>query len=158
MQTLKLVHIAICNSIFCALTIFDKINRQFLNAEFNFLAARSSGPGGQNVNKVNTKIILQFSVNGSANLTDEEKETIFNKLKNRIDSEGVLQVQCQEKRTQTQNKDLAIKKFYDLLREAFIKMPLRIATKPSKAATQKRLSDKRRQAERKNARSGNFDQ
>lgn len=140
------------------MTIFDKINRQFLNPELTFQAARSNGPGGQNVNKVNTKIILTFSVSGSGLLSEEEKVTILFKLKNRIDNEGVLQVQCQEKRTQTQNKDLAIKKFYELLRQAFVKKPLRIATKPSKAATQKRLSDKRRQAERKNSRSGTFEE
>jgi len=144
-------------SYFCPVNIFDKINRQFLNPELQFQASRSSGPGGQNVNKVNTRMVLIFHVFDSAILSDIQKELLKTKLANKIDSEGKIQIQAQEKRTQTQNKEVAIKKFYAMLAKAFIKIAPRLATKPGKAAIEKRLTGKRKQAERKNARSGNYD-
>lgn len=120
----------------------------FLN-EFQFQTSRSSGPGGQNVNKVETRVQLRFDVNNSQVLSEEEKSTLLQKASNRIDQEGFLQLTCQEKRSQIQNKELVIRKFYDLLKTAFEKRKVRKATKPSKGAIEDRLKNKKALSEKK---------
>ena len=123
-------------------------NGDFL-PELTFQTSRSSGPGGQNVNKVETKVQLSFDLKASQNLSEEEKEVLFNKLKNKITEEGILQVQSQEKRSQLQNKELAIKKFYELIQKGLEKKKARKPTKPGKGAIEKRLKAKKSQAEKK---------
>lgn len=117
--------------------------------ELDFQTARSSGPGGQHVNKVESKVQLYFDVQNSTVLSEEEKEKLSQKFKNKIDLEGKLQLQSQEKRSQIQNKELVVKKFYDLLRKAFEKRKIRKATKPTKAAVEKRIKEKKARSEKK---------
>ena len=123
-------------------------NGDFL-PELTFQTSRSSGPGGQNVNKVETKVQLSFDLKASQNLSEEEKEVLFKKLKNKITEDGILQVQSQEKRSQLQNKELAIKKFYELIQKGLEKKKARKPTKPGKGAIEKRLKAKKSQAEKK---------
>ena len=110
----------------------DLQNRDFTK-EIEIKASRSSGKGGQNVNKVSTKIELVFDVNNSELLSDEEKSVVQQKLSNRISKEGKLILQSQESRSQLINKEIAIKKLYELLEAALKKEKPRKATKPSKA-------------------------
>lgn len=133
--------------------IQKKIKAQLFEPEFEFLTSRSSGPGGQNVNKVNSKVQLRFNILRSTILTEEEKATLLNKWCSKLDTEGNIMLQSQEKRSQIQNKALVMQKFYDLLLKAFEKKKKRIASKPSKAAVEERLKAKKAQSEKKKWRS-----
>ncbi len=117
--------------------------------ELSFTASRSSGPGGQNVNKVNTKVTLKFTPAESQVLTEEEKETLMRKLHTKLTTEGVLVLVAQEKRSQLQNKEAVLGKFEKIIAKAFEKKKVRKATKPSKAAVQERITKKKRVAEKK---------
>lgn len=117
--------------------------------EFVFQASRSGGAGGQNVNKVATKVELKFHVENSQVLTTEEKALVHQKLSNRINSEGYLQVVCQEERSQFRNKERCVQRFYELLRQAFTRQKKRTATKPTKGSVRRRLEGKKHQAAKK---------
>lgn len=123
-----------------------------LEEECTFTATRSSGPGGQNVNKVNTRIELRFDVNESERLSDEEKEKILLKLKNKISEDGILIVTAQDHRSQIKNKKLAIEKFYLLLESALKEKPKRKKIRLPDAVRKKRLEAKRRLSEKKKLR------
>jgi ribosome-associated protein len=122
-------------------------------SEIYFKTSRSSGSGGQNVNKVSTKVELNFDVVHSKLLTEAEKKLIFSKLSNRINKEGVLKVTVQETRSQFENKEIALKKFKELIAASFRKTKRRIRTKTSKGAKEKRLSSKKKHSEQKRSRS-----
>lgn len=132
--------------------INQKIADQVFNEEFDFLFSRSSGPGGQNVNKVNTKVTLKFNIPDSSYLAEDEKAILVKKLESKLDSSGTLIIHCQEKRSQIQNKELAIRKFYDLLKKAFEKKKIRKVTKPSKVSIEKRLKEKKEHSLKKQQR------
>src|SRR5690349_15765961 len=120
-----------------------------LQSELNFSVSRSGGPGGQNVNKVNSKVTLKFDVAQSVLLTAEEKEVIVRKLGARLTNEGVIILTSQESRSQLDNKQTVMLKFDSLLTRAFEKKKPRKATKPSKGAIQKRIKNKKQHSEKK---------
>jgi ribosome-associated protein len=112
-------------------------------------ATRSSGPGGQNVNKVNTQVELRFSVKNSNLFSDVEKDRIFLKLKNKINSEGELILTSQTARTQLDNKENVIEKFYELIEKALTIQKKRLKSRPTAASRLKRLESKKSQALKK---------
>lgn len=122
-------------------------------SELSFRASRSSGPGGQNVNKVNSRITIEFDLDGSPSLSPEQRAKIREKLAARISGEGVLQVSSQKFRTQRGNRDEAIAQFARLLRSALYEKPKRKKTRVSKGSKQKRLDDKKARAQIKRNRS-----
>lgn len=126
-----------------------RITTSLLGSELVFTTSRSSGPGGQNVNKVNSKVTLKWDVTQSQMITEEEKEIITNKLASRITVDGVLLITSQEKRSQLQNKEEVIIKLETLLTKAFERKKARKATKPSKGAMQSRIDTKKKNAEKK---------
>ncbi len=119
-----------------------------INSELEFTTSRSSGPGGQNVNKVNSKVTLKWDVGHSA-ITDIQRELIVRKLHTRLTKEGILILTSQDKRSQLQNKEAVILKLEQLLNKAFAPKKVRKATKPGKAAKQSRLQEKKQHAEKK---------
>lgn len=116
-------------------------------SELSFRFSRSSGPGGQHVNKAETRVELLFDVANSPSLTDEQREQVMRRLSSRIDSAGVLHVTSQATRSQKQNRDLAIERFRHLIARALQPEKKRKATRPSQAAKERRLREKRRRSE-----------
>ncbi len=117
--------------------------------ELVFTTSRSSGPGGQNVNKVNSKVTLKFDVIHSLILTAEDKQLIIEKLATKITKEGLLMITSQEKRSQLENKEDVVGKLNKLFVKAFTPRKKRKATRPGKAAVRKRIGDKKQQSEKK---------
>lgn len=128
------------------------IDKENILNELNFKATRSSGSGGQNVNKVSTKIELRFSIDDSLYISDNEKNRIKKKLANRISNENILIISSDSERTQLGNKKKAIEIFFDLIEKALKKPKKRIKTKPTKASKERRLKQKKIQAEKKKLR------
>jgi ribosome-associated protein len=116
--------------------------RNFEN-EFVYSTSRSSGPGGQNVNKVSTKVELRFSLALTSLFSETEKELIFKKLKNKINNEGELILVSQSERTQPANKTVVTDKFYELVSKALTLPVKRRSTQPTNASRIKRLEKKR---------------
>ena len=120
--------------------------------EFIFKSSRSSGSGGQNVNKVSTKMELRFHVDNSEFLSSEEKELINLKLKNRISQDGYFILTCDTERTQLANKKKVTELFFELIEKALHKPKKRTKTKPTKASKEKRLKKKKINSEKKKSR------
>ncbi len=125
------------------------INSTLLYTEIRIKASRSSGKGGQNVNKVASKVTLQFHIASSAVFDEVEKAVLLEKLSYRISKEGLLTVTCEEDRSQLMNKRKAFEKMIALLERCFVVQKPRKATKPSKSAVAKRLTNKAKLSEKK---------
>jgi ribosome-associated protein len=114
-----------------------------LQKETSYKTSRSGGKGGQNVNKVSSKVELLFSIDNSLLFTDEEKELLNQKLQSRFNKDGLVQVVCDEERSQYLNKEKAVERLINILTAALHKPKVRKASKVSKAAKQARLQNKR---------------
>ncbi len=121
--------------------------------ELDFATSRSSGPGGQNVNKVNTRVTVLFNVDQSAALSPEQRELLRARLGGRVSRAGVLRVVSQRHRTQLANRDAAVQRFVELLRAALTEKPERVPPAVPRQAKEKRLEEKRRRAGLKRERS-----
>ena len=134
------------------------INPEILHSELAFQTARSGGSGGQNVNKVETKVELRFDILNSALLTDEQKETLYEKLSNKLTNEKILLLYHQTERSQLANKEKIIVKFNDLIRKAFTVQKKRRPTRPTLASKTERLHTKQRNATVKSLRKKPFEE
>lgn len=117
--------------------------------DLSWSAARSSGPGGQNVNKVATKVILRFDLDGTAALTQAQKRRLRKLAGRRLDAQGGILVSAQAERSQSQNLEHARANLRRLILKSLVVPKRRVATKPSKSQRRRRLQDKRRQSEKK---------
>lgn len=124
-------------------TIFINNHLQIPTGELQFRFARSGGKGGQNVNKVETKVELLFDVRNSPSLSDSQRSHIIERLKSHTDSNGIVHIIAQESRSQWQNREIAVQKFVDSLQKALKPRKKRIATKISKGAKERRLETKK---------------
>lgn len=131
-----------------------QINKEALQKEVIYKASRSGGKGGQNVNKVSSKVELLFAVNDSGLFTDEEKLMLNEKLRSRFNKDGYIQVICDEERSQYLNKEKALDRLINLLISALKKPKVRKPTKVSKAAKAARLEQKRLNSLKKEGRKG----
>ena len=127
-----------------------------LDSELTYKTSRSSGKGGQNVNKVSSKVELDFNVLNSCILTVEQKQIIFKNLSHRITKTGILQMVSQSERSQLSNKEIAKKKIYSLIAAALRPKKKRQATKPSKSSKEKRLKSKKKESQKKKFRRKDF--
>ena len=125
------------------------VDKERIVQELAFKAVRSSGAGGQHVNKVASKVELTFDPATSASLTEDEKTRIYKKLENRLTKEGIMIMHCEDSRSQHKNKELVVKRFLAMLERALKVPKKRKKTKPSKAAVEKRLKAKRKSAQKK---------
>ncbi|WP_192822718.1 alternative ribosome rescue aminoacyl-tRNA hydrolase ArfB [Rufibacter sp. LB8] len=130
-----------------------------LTTELAFQTSRSSGPGGQNVNKVASRVEVWFHIANSALLSQEQKDLLLEKLSGKLNKEGFLHLASQEDRSQLANKELVVAKLYETLEKALHRPKPRKKTRPSKSAVQKRLASKQKQGQKKaNRRAGPSDE
>lgn len=120
--------------------------------ELNFKAVRSSGAGGQNVNKVSSKVVLTFDLNASESLSEDEKLLLKTNLASRLTSEDILILNCDEDRSQLKNKEIVVKRFLEVIKKGLFVPKIRKATKIPKSVIKKRIKDKKNISEIKQSR------
>ena len=128
------------------------MNIENLIKELNFKAIRSSGAGGQHVNKVSSKVELKFDLENSKELSNKEKELLLKNLATKFTKENVLILQCDENRSQHRNKEIVINRFIKLLTKGLVRPKKRKPTKPSKSSIKKRLTSKKKHSDKKSTR------
>ncbi|MCM0664861.1 alternative ribosome rescue aminoacyl-tRNA hydrolase ArfB [Flavobacterium tyrosinilyticum] len=121
-------------------------------SELSFKAVRSRGSGGQNVNKVSSKVVLNFDLNASQALSDEEKLLLQQNIAARLTSENILILNCDEDRSQLKNKEIVIKRFLEIIKKGLHVPKVRKATKVPKAVIKKRIKDKKNVSDLKQSR------
>ena len=126
--------------------------------EVSFVTSRSGGPGGQNVNKLETRVTVRFDLAGSPTLSDEQRQRLLERLATRITRAGVLHVTSQKHRTQAENREAAVARLAELMAEALREEAPRKATRVPKAAKRRRLDNKKRHGQRKRERSASIPQ
>lgn len=128
-----------------------------LQSELQFKAVRSSGAGGQNVNKVSSKVVLSFDLKNTQGLNEHQKELALAQLHSRLTTEGILNLNCDEDRSQLRNKELVTKRFFEMIKNALVVPKERKPTKVPKAVIRKRIKDKKSLSEvKKNRRKPDF--
>lgn len=125
---------------------------ELLTKELTFKATRSSGAGGQHVNKVSSRVELYFDVASSEVLTKAQKHILFKKLASKINNDNTLILTCQESRSQHRNKDIVIQRFFELLKSSLRTPKIRRATKPTKASLKRKADNKQQHALKKKLR------
>lgn len=131
------------------MTTSRSITFSLIAHEVTFGTSRSSGPGGQNVNKVNSKVTLKFPIGSSNVLSEDEKQVVLRKLATRLTKEGVLILSSQDKRSQLLNKEAVVLKLEQLLSKALEKKKIRKKTRPTKGSVHDRMAGKKRHSEKK---------
>jgi len=121
-------------------------------SELTFKAVRSSGAGGQNVNKVSSKVVLTYDLNASQGVSEEEKNLLLTNLASRLTTENVLILNCDEDRSQIKNKEIVIKRFLEIIKKGLFVPKVRKATKIPKSVIKKRIKDKKNVSEIKQSR------
>ncbi len=119
------------------------MNKEIIYKELEFKAVKSSGPGGQHVNKTASKVEVYFHIKNSNGLSEEEKEQLLIKLSSKISAEGYFKITSSETRSQHQNKELVVLRLFEILKENSKKNKARKKTKPSKASIEERLKKKK---------------
>jgi len=133
-----------------AVRITDTVSIPMSELQFRF--ARSSGPGGQHVNRSATQVELLFDVANSPSLNETQRQRVIRRLRSRIDKEGILHLVSQETRSQLRNREEVVERFQVLMREALRVPRRRLPTRPTRAARERRLEEKRRRSEIKRGR------
>lgn len=128
------------------------MDAQKIISELNFKAVRSSGAGGQNVNKVSSKVVLSFDLKNSQALSEDEKLLLETKIASRLTSDSILILNCDEDRSQLKNKTIVTKRFLDLITNGLKVPKIRKATKIPKSVIRKRIKDKKNISEIKQSR------
>jgi ribosome-associated protein len=121
-------------------------------SELRFRTSRSGGPGGQNVNKLETRVELLFDVLRSASLRDDQKQAVLSALASRIDAEGILHISSQKSRSQWENKQLVIERLAALLHSALRVRKKRVKTAPTRGSKERRIQSKKKHSQKKQLR------
>ncbi|MGB1243570.1 MAG: alternative ribosome rescue aminoacyl-tRNA hydrolase ArfB [Chitinophagales bacterium] len=127
-----------------------------LSPELSFRNVRSSGKGGQHVNKVSTKVELNFDVVNSQILTQRQKQLLLSRLQNRINKEGIFRLAAQDERSAVRNQSIVIERFEAIIEAALVVRKRRKRRKPSKAYHASRLKKKKQHSEKKKSRSNDW--